>query len=90
VKSRIEIPQGILVRQLQGESVLLNLESESYFGLDEVGTRLFCALTSADSIDSAVEMLLGEYDVDPERLRADVDGFIDELAGAGLVRVAPV
>src|SRR6185436_7414235 len=30
LKSRIEIPQAVLVRQLQGESVLLNLESESY------------------------------------------------------------
>jgi hypothetical protein len=90
LKSRIEIPQAVLVRQLQGESVLLNLESESYFGLDEVGTRMFSALSAADCIDSAIEALLGEFDVDPDRLRADVGTFIEELAAAGLIRVATV
>jgi len=90
LKSRIEIPQAVLVRQLQGESVLLNLESESYFGLDEVGSRFFGALAEADCVDSAIEALLGEYDVDPERLRADIRAFIEELAAAGLIRVAAV
>ena len=88
MKSRIEIPQAVLVRQLQGESVLLDLESESYFGLDEVGTRIFSALAGADCVESAIETLLGEYDVDPERLRADVGAFVEELVAAGLIRVA--
>ena len=87
---RIEIPEGVLVRELQGESVLLNLDSESYFGLDEVGTRMWNALATTPTTDAACEALLAEYDVAPERLRLDLDGFIAELVTAGLVRVAPV
>lgn len=86
---RVEVPDGVLVRELQGESVLLNLDRECYFGLDEVGTRMWAALRGADSVDAAFEALLGEYEVEPERLRADLDRFIASLADAGLLRVVP-
>jgi hypothetical protein len=90
VDRRIEIPQDVLVRELQGESVLLNLESESYFGLDEVGTRMFRALAATGRVEAAFEALLSEYEVEPESLRADLGEFVDRLAAAGLLRVAPV
>lgn len=86
---RIEVPDGVLMRELQGESVLLNLDSESYFGLDEVGTRMWNALTTTASARAAFDALLAEYDVAPETLRADLAEFIDKLAAAGLVRVSP-
>src|SRR5437762_10901062 len=37
---RVVVPQHVLVRFMDGESVLLNLETERYFGLDETGTRM--------------------------------------------------
>lgn len=86
---RIEVPDGVLVRELQGESVLLNLDSESYFGLDDMGTRMWQALTTTASSGAAFEALLAEYDVAPETLRADLAEFIETLADAGLIRVAP-
>jgi hypothetical protein len=86
---RVEVPEGVLVRELQGESVLLNLDSESYFGLDDVGTRMWSALTTAGSVEAAFETLLGEYEVEPGQLRADLSAFVETLAGAGLVRVVP-
>ena len=84
---RVTIPEGVLIRELAGESVLLNLETESYFGLDEVGTRMWVALTASESIESACERLLAEYEVEPERLREDVGVFVDALAEAGLIAV---
>ncbi len=39
--SRVAAPRHVLVRALDRESVLLNLETERYFGLDEVGTRMW-------------------------------------------------
>jgi hypothetical protein len=84
---RVETPEGVLVRELQGESVLLNLDSEAYFGLDDVGTRMWDALAAAGTVEAAYERLLAEFEVDPGRLRADLDAFIETLAGAGLLRV---
>ena len=84
---RVEIPEGVLVRELQGESVLLNLDSECYFGLDEVGTRMWGALTSTADVEAACDALLVEYAVERERLHSDLLAFIETLAGEGLVRV---
>ena len=86
-KGRISIPDGVMVRQLEGEAVLLNLNSESYFGLDDVGTRMWTALTDSESIESAYEALLAEYEVEPEQLRTDLCIFIDKLSEAGLIDV---
>ena len=88
LKGRITKPEAVLVRQLGEESVLLNLESESYFGLDDVGTRMWDALTNTSSLEAAFEKLLDEYEVDPERLRSDLAVFVQKLAGAGLIDVS--
>ena len=82
------MPEGVLIRELEGESVLLNLESESYFGLDGIGTRMLALLTDSDSIGAAYEKLLDEYEVDPDVLKADLCTFIDKLAESGLINVS--
>jgi hypothetical protein len=86
--SRISIPDGVLVREMQGESVLLDLATETYFGLDDVGSRMWVALTTTPSIDSACDLLVAEYDVDRERLDADLRAFTQKLIDAGLLRVS--
>ena len=84
---RLEIRRDVLTRELRGESVLLDLASERYFGLDDVGTEMWRALTGARTIDEAIETLGAEYDVEPARLRTDVTAFVQKLADAGLVDV---
>jgi hypothetical protein len=44
-ESRVNMPSDVLVSEQDSESVLLNLKTETYFGLDEVGTRMWGALT---------------------------------------------
>jgi len=86
-KGRVYIPDGVMVRQLDGESVLLNLNTESYFGLDDVGTRMWTSLTESASIEAAYIALEAEYEVEPGQLQADLCSFIDKLAEAGLIDV---
>jgi hypothetical protein len=85
--TRLSVPSDVLVQELEGESVLLNLNSGRYFGLDEVGTRMWQVLTTAGSIEAAHEMLVNEYDVEPERLRHDLELLVEKLAGHGLLEV---
>ena len=85
---RVTIPKDVLLSGLEGESVLLNLESERYFGLDEVGTRMFSVLTESNSIQAAYEVLLDEYNVDAESLRSDLISLIDNLVDQGLMEIA--
>lgn len=85
---KLAVTQDTLINVIEGESVLLNLKSESYFGLDQVGTRMWNLLTASDSIQSAYEALLDEYDVGAERLRQDMRDLIEKLIANGLVEVA--
>src|SRR5438445_7938456 len=59
---RAAAPAHVLVRLLDRESVLLNLETERYFGLDETGTRMWQLVTTSPDIDAAYQELLAEYD----------------------------
>jgi Coenzyme PQQ synthesis protein D (PqqD) len=84
---RVKVPDDVLISTLQSESVILNLNSERYFGLDEVGTRILSVLSTADSIQAAYDVLLGEYEVDAEVLRQDLAALIKQLAEQGVVEI---
>jgi hypothetical protein len=86
---RAVVPSNVLIRFLDQESVLLNLETERYFGLDAVGTRMWQVLTAAPSVEAAVAQLLEEYDAPPERLRADLANLLEHLLENGLIAMHP-
>jgi hypothetical protein len=84
---RVTVPDDVLISNLQEESVLLNLDSERYFGLDDVGTRMFSVLTNSDSIATAYESLAQEYAVDRQVLRDDLIVLVENLLEQGLVTI---
>jgi hypothetical protein len=86
---RAIVPSNVLIRFLDGESVLLNLETERYFGLDAVGTRMWQLATSAPSLDAALTQLVDEYDASPEALRRDLSGLLEHLVENGLIAIQP-
>lgn len=78
--TRLRAPESVILRTFDdGESVLLHLETEQYFGLNPVGTRMWSVLTQADSIDHAFQQLQEEYEVEPDVLRRDLDELIVQL-----------
>lgn len=79
-----EIPAAVLYRDVDGEMVLLNVETEQYFGLDEVGADIVTRLTE-QSLDEALASLIDDYEVDPEVLRRDIDDLVANLVEAGLL-----
>jgi Coenzyme PQQ synthesis protein D (PqqD) len=84
---RISIPADVLISNVEDESVILNLDSERYFGLDEVGTRFMSLLTTSSTIQAAYEVLVEEYDVDEAVLRRDLAELLEKLLEQGLVKV---
>lgn len=85
--SRIRPADSVLVRELEGEAVLLNLDSESYYGLDAVGARMWAVVISSESIQSAYEVLVNEYQVEDQKLRHDLQALIEEWLEHGLARI---
>ena len=86
---RVKIPDDVLISKLQEESVILNLDSERYYGLDDVGTRFLSVLTTSDSIEAAYQRLVSEYDVDGQLLRNDLLELIENLVDKGIISINP-
>ena len=84
---RIAVAPDVMFRTVGDESVLLHLKSETYLGLDPVGTRMWTLLTASESIQTAYETLLGEYQVDGHQLRRDLEEFVGKLVENDLVQV---
>ncbi len=87
LEMRTLVPPDVLVQELQGESVLLNVQSGRYFGLDEVGTRMWAVLSSAESLRAARDVLLAEYEVDAQQLEQDLRSLVEKLVEHGLMEV---
>lgn len=85
---RVKIPDGVLISKLQEESVILNLDSERYYGLDDVGTRILTVLTTSESIEAAYETLVKEYNIDAQVLRRDLLELVEELVEQGLIKIS--
>ncbi|MFW2440851.1 MAG: PqqD family protein [Arenicellales bacterium] len=82
---RITISKEALSQEVNGETVILDLKSESYFGLDEVGTRIWQLLQEQDDLQSVFHTMLNEYDVDAEHLEQDLSDLLNKLQEAGLI-----
>ena len=85
---RVRLPDQVRMAALEGESVMLHLERGQYFGLDEVGTRMLQVLSEADSIQTAFDDLLEEFEVDPGRLERDLRDLIGQLKQHGLIELS--
>ena len=82
---RIQIGPQVVHSEVSGETVILNLSTGTYFGLDEIGTLMWNLLAQHGSTDSMIRTLLDEYEVGDEKLRADIDELLSSLKAHGLV-----
>jgi hypothetical protein len=85
VMSVFRISEGVVFRELEGEAVLLNLDSGMYFGLDRIGTRIWQLVEQHGRIDRIIAALVDDYDVDARVLREDVARLLGVLVEKGLV-----
>jgi hypothetical protein len=87
IKSKFTFSPQMVSRALGDETVILELASGSYFGLDEVGTRMWTLLGEGRSLDETCDVLLGEYAVERDRLEADLLALADQLMRRKLLEI---
>jgi coenzyme PQQ synthesis protein D (PqqD) len=87
-KGRVHVPPSTLFRELQGETVLLQLDSGEYFGLDETATRIWQLIVEKGDLAAVEAAMLQEFDVDPAILAQDLSRLVDELRGKKLIELA--
>jgi Coenzyme PQQ synthesis protein D (PqqD) len=81
---RVQHPD-VVYTALEDDAVLLNLETGSYYSLNEVGTAIWQLLDSTASDEDLVDRLTAEYEVERERAQSSVSTFLQELERAQLV-----
>jgi len=81
----IALSPDVISQEVSGETVLLDLESENYFGLDEVGTRIWQLIKETNDLSVIFDTLLEEYEVTEERLQQDLTVLLTEIEGLGLI-----
>lgn len=77
--------EQVVASELDGEAVLLNLTTEEYYSLNDVGTRMWELTDGQHTIGDIVETILSEYDAERDAVTADVLALFDELAEEGLI-----
>ena len=76
---RVRVRDGVVFKELDGESVLLDLGAGTYFGLNDTGTCLWQGLTESQDLDAALFRLLERFDVDLATARDDAMKLIARL-----------
>ena len=87
LNQKITFSETVFAQEVDGEMVLLDMNSENYFGLDEVGTAIWQAMQESGSLEEVYQAILGQYDVAPEVLQKDLLDFVQKLNDSGLAEI---
>lgn len=79
----------ILSQELDGETVILDLDREHYFGLDATGTRVWQLISETRDLGEVLRVLQDEFDADETTLIHDLRRIVTDLTQAGLITVTP-
>ena len=85
LSSTARINDDAVFRELDGESIVLNLQTGTYFGLDEVGTRVWQLIEQYGALHAVRDALVAEFEVEPETAGRDLAQLVSDLADRGLV-----
>ena len=85
---KITISSNAVARALGNETVILHLDSGTYFGLDAVGTRIWQLLGEDKSPAEICNVMLNEYEVLGDDLERDVAALIEELLAKDLISMS--
>lgn len=76
-------------RLIEGEAVILSLETKVLRGLNPVGSRVWELIDGQRSVEEIITAIVQEFDVTPQPAAEDVRGFVRELLDKGLVTSVP-
>ncbi len=83
----ITVSPKVISQEIAGETVILDLESECYFGLDAVGTRIWHLIREGADLSAIYHILLDEYEVEEAQLQADLEALLADACERGLITV---
>jgi hypothetical protein len=84
----VKLSPDALFQEVSGETVIMDMASETYFGLDAVGTRVWQLMRAHTQLQHVFDTLLQEYEVEAAVLEQDLAHLLLKLEEAGLITLA--
>lgn len=84
--STYAVTNDVLFRELEGEMVLLDTSSATYFSLNETGTHVWRLVRSRATVEEVCQELATKYGLSQEEVMADLIPFLEELLEVGLIQ----
>jgi len=81
------ISDAVLSQEVNGKTVLLDLQGEFYFGLNQVGTRIWQLLKNECGLQDMLNVLEDEFNAPREQLEADLRELLSSLSEAGIIKI---
>ncbi|MEH6660034.1 MAG: PqqD family protein [Parasphingorhabdus sp.] len=81
----IKINPDVIYQEVEGEVVLLNTESEKYFGLDSVGAKFWAIASETGNVNEIITRMYDIFDVERDRLTNDINILIKKMIDGGVL-----
>ncbi len=78
---------GKISTEIDGETVILDMESGVYVGLDDIGTSIWSLIKEGILLENLLNEFLLEYEVESQQCLDDLQEFLSELVDGGLIKV---
>lgn len=85
--ARVRLPQHVVHRSFVAETVVLNLQTGRYHGLNPTAGRMLEAIEAAPTVATTVPELAGEYGVEQEQIERDLLALVNGLLERGLIEI---
>lgn len=85
--STVEKTGNQISTEMDGEEIILHLDSDRYYGLNDVGTLIWSLVQEERTVGDIRTAIVEEYEIDPERCERDLDTFLTELSEQGLIEI---
>jgi hypothetical protein len=84
-EQKVNVSDDVLFQILEGETVLLNMETEQYFALNDIGSKIWELISNEKSISEVFKKLLHEYEVEDETLKNDFSNLLLKMESKKLI-----
>ena len=87
--ARVRVPQHVVFREFPAETVVLNLQTEQYHGLNPTAGTMLTELGRSSSVSEAAVAVARHFDRSEAEVRGDVLGLCTQLLERGLIEIVP-
>ncbi len=89
ISSTVSASSDLLSAQIDGELIMMDMDSGHYFNLDRIGTVIWQELAQPRKVADLCQFLVERYEAPFSEIERDVLDLLRQMADKKLIRVHP-